>query len=267
MDGTSLLFEPFTQQMMEKSKQFNHPLHIYPIPYPNQPLMNYSELELYSRRKIKEILDNYHMEEETNVVILGESFSGPIATSITSMMNNEREGGEFPISGLILCCTFVANPRPVLSFPFRFIFSSPNSNNQSFKTNLMDSLIRILFQQEWLMKIISKLMFHSEKQRNLFLRAMKITPPEVIGLRLRNVLYVNRIEELRKCNNIPLLILRARNDWIVPNSAQQLLEEVFEGNCNCPPPIVGSHFLLQNNPEETSEVIWKFVQNLPKVKS
>src|SRR4051812_42890566 len=93
MDGTGQLFDLFVSAL---SGEFEIKVAAYPTSTP----LGYAELEAIARETIP---------KEGPYVILGESFSGPIAISLAASAPAQ-------LKGLILCCTFIRNPRPALSF-------------------------------------------------------------------------------------------------------------------------------------------------------
>ncbi|MFZ0787536.1 MAG: hypothetical protein WAM67_17255, partial [Candidatus Acidiferrales bacterium] len=92
MDGTGVLFADFAAALRPDFK---------PIvaAYPNDPKLGYPELEHLARAVLP---------EDEPFILLGESFSGPIAISIAA---SNPPG----LLGLILCCTFARSPHPLLS--------------------------------------------------------------------------------------------------------------------------------------------------------
>src|SRR6186997_1351387 len=91
MDGTGALFEPFASLM---ASRFN----VKVVQYPASDPLNYSELESIARAAIP---------NEGPFVILGESFSGPIAISLAKSCSSQ-------LKGVILSCSFACNPHPYL---------------------------------------------------------------------------------------------------------------------------------------------------------
>jgi pimeloyl-ACP methyl ester carboxylesterase len=68
------------------------------VAYPPDPTLGYAELEALVRASLP---------TDRPYVLLGESFSGPIAISIAASRPPD-------LVGLILCVTFASNPLPVL---------------------------------------------------------------------------------------------------------------------------------------------------------
>lgn len=102
MDGTGGLFEPFIAAL---GSRFN----VKVVRYPTAEPMGYSELEAVARAALP---------AEGPFIILGESFSGPIAISLAASCSSH-------LKGLILCCSFVRNPHPFFSGFKSFVGALP----------------------------------------------------------------------------------------------------------------------------------------------
>src|SRR5450631_1631029 len=96
MDGTGKLFAPLIEAISSNVR-------IQVVRYPVECAGGYKQLT----DLVKQALPS-----EGDYVLLGESFSGPIAVSIAA---------ELPprLRGLVMCCSFVTNPQP------QFILFSP----------------------------------------------------------------------------------------------------------------------------------------------
>ena len=92
LDGTGTLFDAFVAAL---GTEFN----VKVVSYPTTEPLDYSELEAIARSALP---------AEGPFVILGESFSGPTAVSLAASSSSQ-------LKGLVLCCTFVRNPRPVFA--------------------------------------------------------------------------------------------------------------------------------------------------------
>lgn len=95
MDGTGALFAPLLQELSPAIQPLV-------VTYPPNERLGYAEL-----------VDRVEMQlpTATDYVLLGESFSGPVATLLAGL----NPPG---LRGLVLACSFVRTPRPVLA-PFR----------------------------------------------------------------------------------------------------------------------------------------------------
>ena len=91
MDGTGIFFEDFAAALQPEFKPII-------VRYPNDPSLGYTELEAVARAALP---------RDEPFLVLGESFSGPIAISIAA----SNPAG---LLGLVLCVTFARNPHPLL---------------------------------------------------------------------------------------------------------------------------------------------------------
>jgi pimeloyl-ACP methyl ester carboxylesterase len=92
MDGTGVLFADFVASLPPEFKPLV-------VAYPNDPKLGYPELEVLARAALP---------RDQRFILLGESFSGPVAISIAA---SNPPG----LLGLILCCTFARSPHPLLA--------------------------------------------------------------------------------------------------------------------------------------------------------
>src|SRR6478609_9048711 len=91
LDGTSALFADFRAALDSNIK-------VLAIAYPQDRVLGYSQLTDFVARKLP---------RDESFVLLGESFSGPVAVELAAL----RPAG---LLGVVLCNSFVKNPRPLL---------------------------------------------------------------------------------------------------------------------------------------------------------
>jgi pimeloyl-ACP methyl ester carboxylesterase len=217
MDGAGTLFEPFVAAL---AGEFNVTVVAYP---PNEPL-GYPELESVARASLP---------TSGPYVIVGESFSGPIAISLAA-------SGASNLKALVLCCTFVRNPRPALSaaLPLVGILPVPLAP--------VAALSHLLLGR-----------FSTGTLRSALARALKQVSPSALRARLKAVLSVN-VSETLSTVRVPVLYLRAAQDRLVPPSASALVAALSPGaevvEFEAP------HFLLQVVPAEAARVVGAFVR-------
>ena len=219
MDGTGILFEPFLQALPPD-------LPVKVVAYPGHAPLSCEELES---------LVQTALPAQSPIVLLGESFSGPIAASLAAKLPGR-------VSGLILCCTFVQNPRPVLSvFKPLVNLISPN-------------LIPIRFTARLLLGS-----FATPGLRALLRTALAGVSPSVLRTRLNAVVAVNASAALAAVK-VPVLYIQATQDKLVPSGAARLAMEA------CPAMKVisleGPHCLLQAMPAEAAAVVAAFVRDV-----
>jgi len=216
MDGTGDLFQPFVASIGDKFL-------VKVVTYPRSEPLSYSDLESIVRSALP---------EDGPFVMLGESFSGPIAISIAA----SRPRG---LMGLVLCCTFARNPRPRL--------------------RSLSFLIGALPMGAFFTRTISGTLlgrFSTRALREMFLEAVIKVTPETFRARLRSVLSVDVTSELAAVE-APMLYLRAHEDAVVPAAAAELIKRVQPGlkvvEVDAP------HFLLQAAPGKAAQVVSEFI--------
>jgi pimeloyl-[acyl-carrier protein] methyl ester esterase len=172
-------------------------------------------------------------------VLLGESFSGPIAMSIAA----EAPRG---LVGVILCATFASNPRPRLSIirpllPFLPFHGTGSSLRMS----------RFLVLGRWITPAI----------RELHQKILQAVPAATIRGRLEAVADCDVREELARVR-VPVLCLVPKHDRLIPRSAVRVIRQ------QCPRAriveIEAPHCLLQCAAEGAAKEIREFLQGLAR---
>jgi pimeloyl-ACP methyl ester carboxylesterase len=217
MDGTGALFEPFIAAL---GNEFN----VRVVTYPITGALGYAELEAIALASLP---------EGEPFVILGESFSGPIAVSLASAAGEN-------LKALILCCTFVRNPRPVAS--------------------ILRGLVGILPVAVAPVNFLSHLLlgrFSTSALRETLAKSLRHVSPSALRARLKAVIDVDVSKKLATVS-VPILYMRASQDRLVPASASALVSSLRPNTqvveLNAP------HFLLQAVPEEAVKVVCVFVR-------
>jgi pimeloyl-ACP methyl ester carboxylesterase len=189
---------------------------------PDEPL-GYEELELQVRAQLP---------QDRTYVLLGESFSGPIAIRIAA-------SAPARLVGVILCGSFASNPFPWLAWARPFTFLLP-----------IKSLPR------W---VRAPLMWGSKNPRRApenAERAIAGVASSVIRRRISAILAVDALESLGRIA-VPALIMYARHDRVVPFAATESLISHMPGAEVAD--IDGPHLLLQACPEACSAAALKFM--------
>ncbi|NIF82527.1 alpha/beta hydrolase [Comamonas sp. Tr-654] len=219
MDGTSILFEPFIAALGNR----------YPVSVVRYPAKDHSQ----TYAALHDFAEA-QLPADGPIVLLGESFSGPIAISIAAA-NPVR------VLGVILCCTFVRNPRPKLRW--------------------LKSLAWVPMPRPPL-TIVNALLFgrFATSRLSALLRdALLQVHPSVMRARLREVASVDVRAQAAKLA-MPVLYLKALNDQLVPRSAaaetqqwcRAMEVEVFDA----------PHCLLQVVPAEASDAVAHFIDRV-----
>lgn len=219
MDGTGTLFEPFVAELGQQFK-------VQIVRYPTTGALGYQELEEQARNSLP---------TSGRFVILGESFSGPIAVSLAA----SRPAG---LVGLILCATFISNPRPLFG-PLRLLAGA-----LPVKLAPLAVLSTALLGR-----------FATPQLRSALAAAMAQVSGEALRARLRAVLSIEVSAKLEGVG-VPLLYLLAKHDQVVPVSALKRIARVFPAIQVVP--VNAPHFLLQAAPREAAAAVTKFLQSL-----
>lgn len=219
MDGTGKLFEPFKAAL---GPEFQ----VRVVAYPTSGPLGYAELEAHARACLP---------QRGPFVILGESFSGPIAVSIAA----SRPNG---LAGLVLCSTFARNPRPWSGCLRRFVGMLPV--------------------QAAPLPVLSALLlgsFSTPALRSALRSAMSGVSPQALRARLRAVLQVDVSAQLEAVT-VPTLYLMATHDRVVPASSFKHIRNVLPAvQLAC---INAPHFLLQAAPAEAAQAVGAFIRLL-----
>jgi pimeloyl-[acyl-carrier protein] methyl ester esterase len=217
MDGTGELFEPFMDALRG---EFNLSL----VKYPVNEALGYAELEAIVRT---------FLPLQQPYVILGESFSGPIAVSIAASAGKN-------LKALILCCTFAKNPRPALS--------------------LMRGLVDFLPVAFAPVTVLSHLLlgrFSTAVLRLKLVQSLNKVSPNALRARLKEVLAVNVSQKIASIQ-VPVLYLRATHDRLVPPSTSILMAKLLPKMQLVE--LAAPHFLLQTVPIEAAKVVSDFIR-------
>jgi pimeloyl-ACP methyl ester carboxylesterase len=209
LHGTEVLFHRFVEEL---------PAGIQPkiIAYPHEKL-TYVELTDH-------VLPRLPRHEP--FVLLGESFSGPIAIEVARRDPRVR--------GLILCCSFARRPWPV---PGALGWLAPPWD---------DGMGMWYRQCRWLARLSGV----PAEERVHFANTLHETPLRVVRFRMREVLAVDVTNTFQQLH-MPILNLRAKRDRLVPRN-------------DFPNPVVldGTHFLLQSNPHAAAALVSEFVRTV-----
>lgn len=217
LDGTGYLFTDFVA---------NLPADIEPIVarYPVDQPLTYLELEDIARKLLP---------RNGPFVLLGESFSGPIAISLAA----SKPAG---LAGVVLSCTFARYPRALLRRLHWLAPYIPVAGPLVVAARKMVTPGRVEA------AVAEKL----NTARNMVAK-------RVFRARVGELLRVDvtaRVSEI----DVPILDLRAKLDGIVPNRSAGPIRAL--GRRVEAIDMDGPHFLLQAKPAETATIISNFVR-------
>ncbi|MDP1659423.1 MAG: alpha/beta hydrolase [Methylotenera sp.] len=224
MDGTGELFESFIASL-------NPEIKTVVISYPKTGRLSYEALTVLASAQIQ----SAQIPKDAPCIILGESFSGPIAIALAANATDQ-------LKGLILSCTFASNPRPMLS---KFSFLLP----------------AIPITKFWL-NITSKFLmngFSSEKIYQLLQKTLPTVSPMTMRSRLEAVINVDYSAKLTNIKT-PILYLRGRHDYLVPASASELIFKLAKNVTLVE--LDSPHLLLQVTPKEAAASVQAFIEKV-----
>ncbi len=219
LDGTGLLFSDFVSELGAEFETIV-------VRYPTDQCLSYAELESMVRASLP---------ADRPFVLLGESFSGPIAIAISA----SRPRG---LVGLILCGSFARYPRrllarlralvPVIPVKGRFVSLVGRVANRRGVSPALRSRLR-----EVAAKVSSR----------------------VLRVRIGEVLRVDVRDKLSEIE-VPILYLRASYDGVIPPRASEEIRRLV--------PMVrvvefdAPHFLLQAVAPQAAVVVGEFAREV-----
>ncbi len=218
LDGTGDFFPPLLESLGDDVRT-----HV--VRYPVAGAYDYATCQQLVRAKLP---------ADEPYVLLGESFSGPVAISLAA----QAPPG---LAGIILCCTFVANPRPRLAFirpllPFLPFHGSGSSLRLS----------RFLVLGRWITPAI----------RELHQKILSSVPANTIRRRLEAVADCDVRESLAGVR-VPIMCLAARHDRLIPRAAARLIRR--QAPAATLVEIEAPHCLLQCEPRQAATQIRAFL--------
>lgn len=217
MDGSGLLFANFVAALSANTQVVSYP--------PDQPL-DYSELE----RLIEAALPT------EPYILLGESFSGPLAISIASRSPPM-------LRGVVLVCTFAKSPGPPMKPFFRKLFSR----------------LPIRWTPVFIASRLLMGHFDSPSLRTQLDAATRDVSGSVWQARLNAILGLDVTAALAKITQ-PILYLRATADRVVPKAAFDAI--VVANGAVKLVEIDGPHALLQTKSHESVAAIRAFASDI-----
>ncbi|APA71513.1 alpha/beta fold hydrolase [Janthinobacterium sp. 1_2014MBL_MicDiv] len=220
MDGTGQLFRRFDAALHAQTAMDR-----LSIAYPAAPL-DYAALEAFVRERLP---------RDRPFVVLAESFSGPLGAAL-------RADPPPGMRALILCCSFVRNPRPLLA-PLRHLLGLVP----------FGALPGIALRQALLAPYATPAL-----QAELA-DALAQVPPAVLRQRLRAVLETDASRSFAR-GGLPVLYLRARHDRLVPPANALQILRLAPGAQLLD--IAAPHMLLQAAPQAAADAVTAFCASL-----
>lgn len=220
LDGTGILFSQFKEAIGSS-------VETRVVAYPADQPLGYAELEALVREALP---------RDRPYMVLGESFSGPIAI---------RLGADPPacLAGVILCVTFAKNPYPLLGW------AAPWAADFPAVTGL----------PTWLRAPFIWGTSATDRDRQESLLATTAVDQAVLRHRIAAVLAVDETKSLA-CVRVPVLVLQASDDRVIPRAAtEHILRTLPEAEHV---EIRGPHMLLQIRAAECAGAVTGFMQGL-----
>jgi pimeloyl-ACP methyl ester carboxylesterase len=219
LDGTGLLFSRFVSAL---GPSFETTV----VRYPDDQGLNYAEHEAIARASLP---------RDRPYILLGESFSGPIAISIAA----SKPPG---LMGLILCCTFARNPLHLYA------------HFKSFLGLVPFNVIPKIFQTPFLLGRFSTRSLRTEHRL-----AVSRVSNEALRSRIRAIIEVDVSEKLQRIT-VPVLYLRASDDYVIPRRASEHIHRIAPGVQIVE--LKAPHMLLQVLPPTAAKVVTVFASSL-----
>jgi pimeloyl-[acyl-carrier protein] methyl ester esterase len=215
MDGTGELLMPLAKQLSTRRS-------VHLVDYPSDRYLNYDRLVSYVNERLP----------DDQFIILGESFSGPVAIEIAAT--------EPRVSGLILASSFARHPLPRFFAAF---------------TRLLDF--------RWIPSgVVAAALMGSAATPAIKARLRDVLatlPADIIRARARDVLRVDKRARLGeiKC---PMLFLHGRSDRLV---RKRHVDEIVAARPDCRVRrLDSSHMLLATDTDTAAAVIESFCSQL-----
>ena len=222
LDGTGKLFAGFIKAL---DPRISATVVAYP---PDQP-MGYAELDAL----VMGVLDK--LPREQRYVLLGESFSGPLAIRIAA----RAPAG---LVGLILCASFAKNPFAWLGW-----------------TRPLAAYLPVKSLPRWVRAPLMWGSLSPDRAPSQMERAMSGVSAAVIRQRIAALLAVDETSALERVR-MPTLVLRATGDRVIPKAATRRIRNSLPQaqflEINAP------HLLLQTRPEECAAAVLRFLHDL-----
>lgn len=221
LDGTGISFEPLSGKMPPGAE-------VTVISYPTDKLMSFDQLVNLAALQIPVNKD---------LIILAESFSGPLAVHLLSSRKLQAKG-------IIFCATFARPPRPLVLQISRFL---PLSLIMKLPTP--DRIIYWYCRGAQDPGILAA----------MFRRIRAKVKPRVMAHRIRMLADINVVAELGHFRT-PCCYIQASHDRVVPPGNLRDFKENLPGLTV--KRVDGPHFILQAKPEECSRIINDFIASV-----
>ena len=219
LDGTGDLFEPLLSRL-------DPSIEPVVVRYPLAEPLGYEALTSIARRALP---------ATSPYVILGESFSGPIAARLACEQSGE-------LRGLILCASFVSSPMPHLR-PFQWLLD----------VGPVWSVAR------WLAPRLLLGRFGTRELRALLQRTLARLPRGVVVARVRAAQASNAVAAFTRVG-VPTMYLQGTEDVLVPPSCADEVCRLATSTRIVR--IEAPHCVLQCAPDDAARAIGEFLKSV-----
>ncbi|MES2887273.1 MAG: alpha/beta hydrolase [Pseudomonadota bacterium] len=220
LHGSGELFQPLRQALPAEFA-------VQVVSYPSNERLDYPAL-------VKLVLPQ--LPAEGAYVLLGESFSGPVAIEVARQAAN-------PPLGLVLCCTFATCPQPSWSRWLQWVPTLPPLHWIS----------------PWVLRQMLFGRWGQTAQLKALRKALSKAGRGVLYHRLEAVHQVDVRQGLAACD-MPIQYWQASDDRLVPPSAWDCVQEAAP-DAQCVR-FDGPHALLQACPERATQALVAFAGQL-----
>lgn len=218
LDGTGELFARFQQALPDR-------LDSKTVVYPFKEGLGYDVLTEY-------VLDV--LPTDSAFVLLGESFSGPIAVNVAA--------GNVPnLKGLVLVNTFLQNPRPLLLKLIDFV-----------PDRIMRQPPKKILQ--WMLKNAER---NAVSVEELFATVSSLSP-SLIRTRLASVSKLD-VRAVASAVKVPVCIMQSTFDAAVSKPIAKQLVSAFSNSSV--QTLDTNHFLLQSMPNKAAQIVDAFIDS------
>ena len=221
LDGTGLSYGPLGEAMPEN-------IRVTVVSYPVDQKLSYGELVQCAYEQLP---------RNKPLVLIAESFSGPITISLASSFPSH-------IKGIVFCATFMKFARPFLLGPTKYI--------------PFEFLLRKTIPNFLIYFLVGGKPF-SDRMAPLFRQLEKLVKPEVIAHRIRMLKEIDATFDAQTLS-LPCCYIQGAQDKLIPARCHVHFKK------NLPNLIVksvdGPHGILQAQPEQCAEIIMEFVRGL-----
>jgi pimeloyl-[acyl-carrier protein] methyl ester esterase len=224
LDGTGRLFRAFVECLPASVDSVI-------VPLPSEAASDYDSI---ARSIVPQL------PKDRPLVLLGESFSGPLALKISVR-------GDLNVVAVILVASFIRRPVAWLPSIARFIFGA--------------AIFRLPWQRFFLNHLLA-----DGKAPGALLRetmtSLHSNDHHVLAGRIRAALSVDATEAFTRCP-VPILYLRGDQDRLIdPNTADALKRLRPDLECRT---IQAPHFVLQIAPADAARAVCDYLSLLPRV--